>query len=97
MDQGLLVRGSVDQVSDSMWERMARLRRGKTDREIEQALSFVVRSAAANVPFWRDRLRTARFEMPLDLPGLPITTREELLAVDSRERIHRGAASRRAC
>lgn len=86
---GLPPNRASDIYSTKMWERPCRLKLEKTDRELERSLAFVLRDAADAVPFWSERLKGMVNGGRIDLCGLPITTREDLLAAGLAARTHR--------
>jgi len=86
---------SSDMYSTKMWDRACRLKLHKTDREVERSLAFVLRNAAAAVPFWSERLKGAVDGGRIALSDLPITTREDLLEAELAARTHRRADLRR--
>jgi len=80
----------------SVWDGLARFRVGKRPADVDRALRCVIRAAYDGVPFYREAWSAAGVD-PMsirtlsDLPRIPVTTREPLLAGGERGALHRCA------
>jgi len=75
--------------------RLARLKLRKTPADIERALRFVISDAGANVPYYRTAFEeagvvAAHVKCVEDLPRLPMTDRDRLLASGHEGHLRRG-------
>lgn len=83
-----------------MFGRISRFRLGKTPRDVDRAIRYLVRDAATHVPFYRSIYTAAGIASRTvrgvdDLPRLPIATKEALLSATDGGWLRRGTDPQR--